>query len=45
MAHLYRSLTDTSIPDYSTQSQSLAARKSIDNFYKFRVIETKQLPP
>ncbi len=37
--------SDTNIPDYATAAQPLPAGQSIDNFYKFRVIETKQFNP
>jgi uncharacterized protein (TIGR02600 family) len=41
----YLDTSDTTIPDYATVTQPLAAGQSIDNFYKFRVIETKQFTP
>jgi uncharacterized protein (TIGR02600 family) len=39
------SATGTVMPDYATQSQPLAAGLAIDNYYKFRVVETKQFTP
>jgi hypothetical protein len=36
----YLDLSNTSIPDYATQPQPLPAGKAIDDFYKFRVVET-----
>jgi len=41
----YLDASSSSIPDYATLTQPLAAGQSIDNFYKFRVIETKQFTP
>ena len=41
----YLDTSDTTIPDYATLSQPLSAGQAIDNYYKFRVIETKQFTP
>jgi len=41
----YLDTSSTSIPDYATLSQPLTAGQAIDNFYKFRVVETKQFTP
>ncbi len=41
----YLDTSDNSIPDYATEALPLGTAKAIDNFYKFRVIETKQFTP
>jgi hypothetical protein len=41
----YLDTSSSNIPDYATLSQPLTAGQAIDNFYKFRVIETKQFTP
>ncbi len=41
----YLDSSNPNIPDYALQTQPLAAGSAIDNFYKMRVIETKQFTP
>jgi len=41
----YLDTSDTRIPDYAGLAQPLAPGQAIDNFYKFRVLETKQFTP
>jgi hypothetical protein len=41
----YLDTSSANIPDYATTPQPLTAGQAIDNFYKFRVVETKQFTP
>jgi uncharacterized protein (TIGR02600 family) len=41
----YLDTSSKNIPDYALMTQPPAAGQAIDNFYKFRVVETKQFTP